>query len=103
MSQLISKAAQVKHAKNSTSICPKGSWFEYWLEYTNAPISRFMTCECCGNTCPSSKMVGSHVIDINTNITYIYPTCKKCNDTYKESKADEKVFNVKRIYLCPLP
>ena len=46
-------------------------------------------------------MVGAHVSDLNENI-YITPTCKECNDKYKNSKAQKGKFLVDKDKLVPL-
>lgn len=97
----LSNIILVQHTENSTSTPPNGSWLNYWTEQTGRKIPLQMVCPCCLKQCFNIQMVGAHVSDLNGNI-YITPTCKECNDKYKNSKAQKGKFLVDKDKLVPL-
>ncbi|MCM1030339.1 MAG: hypothetical protein NC410_02685 [Oscillibacter sp.] len=93
---LTPKTIIVCHSEDSTTPAPEGgSWLEYWEKESCYPIPK--VCVCCGNF--SNDMVGSHLVD-NEGNTYIYPVCRKCNSTYKNS--NNKKFEIPKIALVPI-
>lgn len=97
----ISNIIFVQHTENSTATPPNGSWLNYWSEQTGIEIPFQMVCPCCLKQCFKIQMVGAHVSDSEGNV-YIIPTCKECNDKYKNSKAENKIFFVDKGKLAPL-
>lgn len=85
-----------KHEKNtSDNIVPdgcNGKWENYWEK--QHPSHHFPSephiCPSC--LCRKKKFVGAHVL-VNSE-SFIYPLCKKCNDTYKGKDADSHFFYI---------
>lgn len=98
----------VKHDVNtSDEKSPDGDgWIHYWERRTQNIIPE--ECPCCKEkTSDRNPMVGAHVIkfvDIlkTSPKRYITPTCKECNDKYKEGKA-WKIFSVLPEHLLKSP
>ena len=97
--RLIPSKTLVRHAEDSTSPAPSGSWLNYWSETLGVefPQSGYVKCDCCKKYHLITDFVGAHVVNTMDGKTYIYPTCKNCNDTYKNSKAPEGIFFAFRI------
>ena len=81
-----------QHAVGSTD--NSETWKDYWEE--KHPSHHFPSEP---HICPScllkrKKFIGGHII--SNNKTYIVPVCKKCNDTYKNDKADKHFFYVRQ-------
>ena len=80
-------------------------WIEEWQEATSLELP--LKCPCCGNKPQDDNcFVGAHVkllnditIPITNSRLFITPTCKKCNDTHKETKAAQHPFMVNDNYL----
>ena len=97
----------VYHMYGSSSIkCIDGEWKSYWEKEMNMKkidIS-FLTnpntkCDCCKEY--AAEFVGCHVIDKNTGEIFIYPCCKKCNDSVKGVEKDNP-FYANESLLVPL-
>ena len=103
--RFIASKTLVRHAEDSTSSAPSGSWLNYWSETLGIEIPQYgyVKCDCCEKHHLISDFVGAHVVNTMDGKTYIYPTCKNCNDTYKNSKAPEGIFFAFIDLLCPLP
>lgn len=80
-------------------------WLSYWSETLGVefPQSGYVKCDCCKEYHLITDFVGAHVVNTMDGETYIYPTCKHCNDTYKNSKAPEGIFFAFIDLLCPVP
>ena len=93
----------VHHAEDSTSTPPTETWLNYWEDNMSISFSntKKIQCHCCEKEYQRSEMVGAHVTCYKG--TFIYPTCRYCNDTYKNSKALEREFWAFINSLCPLP
>ena len=93
---------EVKHSIDTSGTFP--SWIEYWEQTKKRTRDSLKKCPCCGRDVPKDDLywVGAHVEDEDGNY-YITPTCNSCNSKYKESKADEKWFEVNINNLCPPP
>ena len=96
---------KVRHYNHRQGYEADNNMIEYWEEETKILRKDLTECPCCGNKVADDKenyWVGAHVVDENQN-RYITPTCNSCNSTYKESRAKEKWFNVRKKHLCQLP
>lgn len=88
----------VYHMYGSSSIkYIDGKWKLYWEKETsdkNINISFFdntkIKCDCCKED--STEFVGCHVIDKDTGEIFIYPCCKKCNDSVKGVEKDNPFY-----------
>ena len=81
----------------------KDGWIGYWEKKTGKSRYDRENCPCCTKKVTEENYwVGAHV-ETKDGQKFITPTCKECNDTYKEGKADEKWFIVSQDYLCQLP
>ena len=91
--------AIAQHAVDSTD--DSETWKDYWEE--NHPSHHFPSEP---HICPSclltrNKFVGGHII--SDGETYIIPVCKKCNDSYKNSKANDHFFYVRQEDMIRVP
>ncbi len=94
------------HAKDSTD--DRVVWIDYWVEKTGLNIPT--TCPCCGKIPISPNIfVGAHVIPVDQyslskaeQNLYVTPTCKKCNDEYKNSHYLDKTFLVDPMFLLDI-
>ena len=96
----------VYHAKDSTD--DRVVWIDYWRERTglNVPV----TCPCCEQTPAEPNIfVGAHVRRVeqyalpkDQQRLYVTPTCKECNDKYKNSHYLDKTFLVDDWFLLDI-
>lgn len=85
----------VYHMYGSSSIKRKdgGTWLSYWEEEKDCKFISFphmKMCDCCKEY--AAEFVGSHVIDKDTGEIFIYPCCKKCNDSVKGVEKDNPFY-----------
>lgn len=82
------------------------SWIDSWKEVKNQEPPT--VCPCCNREVTvDNPMVGAHVVKVSEMSNscrphYITPTCKSCNDTFKEGKAKTKQFLVYPDNLCKI-
>ena len=85
---------------------PDGSsWIDFWKKNTKRDIPKI--CPCCKYPVNKENFVGAHVIHCvdlaeDNSPKYITPTCKSCNDKYKNSFADKHPFDVDEGMLLPV-
>lgn len=98
----------VRHEIGTSELkTPDGSeWISYWKIKTGLDIPP--KCPCCGENKGKSEFVGAHVykyIDEAMGCNrpkYITPTCKSCNDKYKNGNSSKKRFEVENEMLLPV-
>ena len=93
----------VIHAKGTTE--EGHNWIKEWEDATSLELPS--NCPCCGDE-PTEEnyLVGAHVkllndlpIPTSESRLFITPTCKMCNDKFKNSNAELKAFTVEDDYL----
>lgn len=95
----------VRHYNHKQGFEADDIMIKHWEEKTEISRENLKVCPCCGSRVIGDKenyWVGAHVVDKEQK-RYITPTCNSCNSTYKDSKAKEKWFSVKKDHLCTLP
>lgn len=97
----------VIHDTETASQCaPRGdSWIEYWKSEKNLECP--LECPCCKKQVAEDAWVGAHVINLAdycmpNRQQFITPTCKICNDMYKNSHSTEHSFCVEDEMLLRL-
>lgn len=96
---------EVRHYNHQQDYETNDIMIKHWESETSLSRENLTECPCCGNKVIGNEenyWVGAHVVTKDQE-RYITPTCNKCNSTYKERKAKEKWFFVKRRHLCQLP
>ena len=94
------------HAKDSTD--DRVVWIDYWQQQMGLDIPN--TCPCCGETPVEPNIfVGAHVkrldqfcLPKDKQNLYVTPTCKECNDRYKNSQYTDKSFGVDDFFLLDI-